>query len=109
MESLPSTCIVLGTWVMEVESPAWGLALLCSASCSCPAAPHTGIPNPPNACFPSPAWQQVEQQLDGSQSGESACGPVQYVEKTPNPGLKGNWAVVVRHFGVHQAWCAVSS
>ncbi|XP_054247161.1 MAPK regulated corepressor interacting protein 2 [Indicator indicator] len=34
------------------------------------------------------AWQQVEQQLDGSQSGESTCGPVQYVEKNPNPGLK---------------------
>ncbi|XP_062359763.1 MAPK regulated corepressor interacting protein 2 isoform X3 [Cinclus cinclus] len=34
------------------------------------------------------AWQQVEQQLDGSRSGESACGPVQYVEKTPDPGLK---------------------
>ncbi|NWH44928.1 MCRI2 protein, partial [Fregata magnificens] len=29
-----------------------------------------------------------EQQLDGSRSGESACGLVQYIEKTPNPGLK---------------------
>ncbi|XP_035751562.1 MAPK regulated corepressor interacting protein 2 [Egretta garzetta] len=47
------------------------------------------IPKAPTACFPpTPAWQQVEQQLDGSRSGESACGPVQYVEKTPNPGLK---------------------
>ncbi|XP_068276261.1 MAPK regulated corepressor interacting protein 2 isoform X3 [Nyctibius grandis] len=44
-------------------------------------------PNPPTACSP-PAWQQVEQQLDGSRSGDSARGPVQYVEKTPNPGLK---------------------
>ncbi|XP_010003354.1 PREDICTED: protein FAM195A, partial [Chaetura pelagica] len=34
------------------------------------------------------AWQQVEQQLDGSRSEESARGPVQYVEKSPNPGLK---------------------
>ncbi|KAF4798519.1 hypothetical protein TURU_063399 [Turdus rufiventris] len=41
-----------------------------------------------NVRFVYEAWQQVEQQLDGSQSGESACGPVQYVEKTPNPGLK---------------------
>uniref|UniRef100_A0A8C3N1V1 Uncharacterized protein n=1 Tax=Geospiza parvula TaxID=87175 RepID=A0A8C3N1V1_GEOPR len=45
------------------------------------------VPNPPSL-VPSPAWQQVEQQLDSSRSGESACGPVQYVEKTPNPGLK---------------------
>ncbi|NXC11245.1 MCRI2 protein, partial [Orthonyx spaldingii] len=41
-----------------------------------------------NVRFIYEAWQQVEQQLDGSRSGESACGPVQYVEKTPNPGLK---------------------
>ncbi|XP_017601170.1 PREDICTED: protein FAM195A [Corvus brachyrhynchos] len=41
-----------------------------------------------NVRFVYEAWQQVEQQLDGSRSGESACGPVQYVEKTPNPGLK---------------------
>uniref|UniRef100_A0A8C0FJT8 MAPK regulated corepressor interacting protein 2 n=1 Tax=Bubo bubo TaxID=30461 RepID=A0A8C0FJT8_BUBBB len=41
-----------------------------------------------NVRFVYEAWQQVEQQLDGSRNGESACGPVQYVEKTPNPGLK---------------------
>ncbi|XP_069665685.1 MAPK regulated corepressor interacting protein 2 isoform X1 [Haliaeetus albicilla] len=41
-----------------------------------------------NVRFVYEAWQQVEQQLDGSRSGESACGPVQYIEKTPNPGLK---------------------
>ncbi|PKK21977.1 family with sequence similarity 195, member A [Columba livia] len=41
-----------------------------------------------NVRFIYEAWQQVEQQLDGSRSGDSACGPVQYVEKTPNPGLK---------------------
>ncbi|XP_069726380.1 MAPK regulated corepressor interacting protein 2 [Phaenicophaeus curvirostris] len=41
-----------------------------------------------NVRFVYEAWQQVEQQLDGSRSGESACGPVQYVEKNPNPGLK---------------------
>ncbi|NXF22864.1 MCRI2 protein, partial [Rhodinocichla rosea] len=41
-----------------------------------------------NVRFVYEAWQQVEQQLDSSRSGESACGPVQYVEKTPNPGLK---------------------
>uniref|UniRef100_H0YYX0 MAPK regulated corepressor interacting protein 2 n=1 Tax=Taeniopygia guttata TaxID=59729 RepID=H0YYX0_TAEGU len=41
-----------------------------------------------NVRFVYEAWQQVEQQLDGSRSGESTCGPVQYVEKTPNPGLK---------------------
>ncbi|KFW75234.1 Protein FAM195A, partial [Manacus vitellinus] len=47
---------------------------------------ETPIPTPP---FPvPPTRQQVEQQLDGSRSGDSACGPVQYVEKTPNPGLK---------------------
>ncbi|XP_051637829.1 MAPK regulated corepressor interacting protein 2 isoform X1 [Manacus candei] len=51
-------------------------------------APQAGKPpsQPPPSC--SPAWQQVEQQLDSSRSGDSACGPVQYVEKTPNPGLK---------------------
>ncbi|XP_009325495.1 PREDICTED: protein FAM195A [Pygoscelis adeliae] len=41
-----------------------------------------------NVRFVYEAWQQVEQQLDGSRSGESTCGPVQYIEKTPNPGLK---------------------
>ncbi|XP_005054283.1 PREDICTED: protein FAM195A [Ficedula albicollis] len=41
-----------------------------------------------NVRFVYEAWQQVEQQLDGSRSGDSACGPVQYVEKTPDPGLK---------------------
>uniref|UniRef100_A0A8C5JUJ6 MCRI2 protein n=2 Tax=Passerellidae TaxID=1729112 RepID=A0A8C5JUJ6_JUNHY len=41
-----------------------------------------------NVRFVYEAWQQVEQQLDSSRSGDSACGPVQYVEKTPNPGLK---------------------
>ncbi|NXR15530.1 MCRI2 protein, partial [Semnornis frantzii] len=41
-----------------------------------------------NVRFIYEAWQQVEQQLDSSRSGESTCGPVQYVEKTPNPGLK---------------------
>lgn len=40
---------------------------------------------------PSTAWQEVEQQLDGGQRGESARGPVQYVEKTPNPRLKSEW------------------
>uniref|UniRef100_A0A8D2M3U6 MAPK regulated corepressor interacting protein 2 n=1 Tax=Zonotrichia albicollis TaxID=44394 RepID=A0A8D2M3U6_ZONAL len=49
--------------------------------------PWEPVPNPPGL-VPSPAWQQVEQQLDSSRSGDSACGPVQYVEKTPNPGLK---------------------
>lgn len=39
-------------------------------------------------CPLSPAWQEVEQQLDDSQRGESARGPVQYVEKTPDPSLK---------------------
>nr|XP_013795425.1 PREDICTED: protein FAM195A [Apteryx mantelli mantelli] len=41
-----------------------------------------------NVRFVYEAWQQVEQQLDDSQRGENVCGPVQYVEKTPNPGLK---------------------
>ncbi|XP_009988189.1 PREDICTED: protein FAM195A, partial [Tauraco erythrolophus] len=41
-----------------------------------------------NVRFIYEAWQQVEQQLDGSRSGESACGPVQYVEKNPNPRLE---------------------
>ncbi|NXA37515.1 MCRI2 protein, partial [Eudromia elegans] len=41
-----------------------------------------------NVRFVYEAWQQVEQQLDGSQRGENVRGPVQYVEKTPNPGLK---------------------
>uniref|UniRef100_A0A8B9BCD7 MAPK regulated corepressor interacting protein 2 n=1 Tax=Anser brachyrhynchus TaxID=132585 RepID=A0A8B9BCD7_9AVES len=41
-----------------------------------------------NVRFVYEAWQEVEQQLDDSQRGESARGPVQYVEKTPNPSLK---------------------
>lgn len=61
--------------------------------------PHPRLGNtcskaPLPVCTPA-AWQQVEQQLDGSRSGESACGPVQYVEKTPNPGLKSKWGAVV--------------
>lgn len=90
MEPLPSTCTVLGT---GTESPTRALALLCSASCSCPAAPPhwEPCPKPTQPRSPSPAWQQVEQQLDSSRSGDSACGPVQYVEKTPNPGLKSKW------------------
>ncbi|XP_051487959.1 MAPK regulated corepressor interacting protein 2 isoform X1 [Apus apus] len=46
------------------------------------------IPKLATGCSLPPAWQQVEQQLDGSRSEESARGPVQYVEKSPNPGLK---------------------
>lgn len=65
----------------------------------------TPVPNPPSACSPSPAWQQVEQQLDGSRSGESACGPVQYVEKTPNPGLKSKWEVVLALWGASGSGC----
>ncbi|XP_031451242.1 MAPK regulated corepressor interacting protein 2 [Phasianus colchicus] len=41
-----------------------------------------------NVRFIYEAWQEVEQQLDGGQRGESARGPVQYVEKTPDPKLK---------------------
>ncbi|KAM9098276.1 MAPK regulated corepressor interacting protein 2 [Sarcophilus harrisii] len=41
-----------------------------------------------NVRFVYEAWQQVEQQLVGSQAGESGPRPVQYVEKTPNPGLQ---------------------
>lgn len=108
MESLPSIYTMPGTSVAGMESPAWGLALLCSTSCSCPTAPHTGSPHPKpmQRLFPSPAWQQVEQQLDGSRSGESTCGPVQYVEKTPNPGLKSKWAVVVALRGASGSGCS---
>uniref|UniRef100_A0A8V0Z853 MAPK regulated corepressor interacting protein 2 n=1 Tax=Gallus gallus TaxID=9031 RepID=A0A8V0Z853_CHICK len=57
--------------------------------------PHTSVPeesytaaHEENVRFVYEAWQEVEQQLDGGQRGESARGPVQYVEKTPNPRLK---------------------
>uniref|UniRef100_A0A8C8R8T9 MAPK regulated corepressor interacting protein 2 n=1 Tax=Pelusios castaneus TaxID=367368 RepID=A0A8C8R8T9_9SAUR len=40
-----------------------------------------------NVRFVYEAWQQVERQLDDSRIGEGGCGPVQYVEKTPNPAL----------------------
>ncbi|XP_032655287.1 MAPK regulated corepressor interacting protein 2 isoform X1 [Chelonoidis abingdonii] len=40
-----------------------------------------------NVRFVYETWQQVEQQLDRSQPGESGRGPVQYTEKTPNPLL----------------------
>uniref|UniRef100_A0A8C9NG76 MAPK regulated corepressor interacting protein 2 n=1 Tax=Serinus canaria TaxID=9135 RepID=A0A8C9NG76_SERCA len=59
-----------------------------------------------NVRFVYEAWQQVEQQLDSSRSGESACGPVQYVEKTPNPGLKSKWAVVVALWGASGSGCS---
>ncbi|XP_038619165.1 MAPK regulated corepressor interacting protein 2 isoform X2 [Tachyglossus aculeatus] len=39
-----------------------------------------------NVRFVNEAWQQVQQQLDGHQQGQS--GPVQYEEKTPDPRLK---------------------
>lgn len=53
----PAPYTVLGTLVAGMESPAWGLAVLCSASCSCPAAPHPGSPHPkPSQClFPLPS------------------------------------------------------
>ncbi|NXC42639.1 MCRI2 protein, partial [Penelope pileata] len=41
-----------------------------------------------NVRFVYEAWQEVEQQLDGGHRGDSARGPVQYVEKIPNPQLK---------------------
>ncbi|EOA95149.1 Uncharacterized protein C16orf14-like protein, partial [Anas platyrhynchos] len=53
--------------------------------------PHTAGPE---ECYTAAheenvrSWQEVEQQLDDSQRGESARGPVQYVEKTPDPSLK---------------------
>ncbi|XP_072205433.1 MAPK regulated corepressor interacting protein 2 [Excalfactoria chinensis] len=57
--------------------------------------PHTCVPeenytaaHEENVRFVYEAWQEVEQQLDGGQRGESTRGPVQYVEKTPNPRLK---------------------
>ncbi|NXS04533.1 MCRI2 protein, partial [Oxylabes madagascariensis] len=59
-----------------------------------------------NVRFVYEAWQQVEQQLDGIRSGESACGPVQYVEKTPNPGLKSKCAVVVGLWGTSGSGCS---
>lgn len=71
-------------------------ALLCVLLLPCSPLPWH---KPTQCLFPSPAWQQVEQQLDGSRSGDSACGPVQYVEKTPNPGLKSEWAVLVALWG----------
>uniref|UniRef100_A0A8C9EXK1 MAPK regulated corepressor interacting protein 2 n=1 Tax=Pavo cristatus TaxID=9049 RepID=A0A8C9EXK1_PAVCR len=60
--------------------------------------PHTSVPeesytaaHEENVRFVYEAWQEVEQQLDRGQRGESARGPVQYVEKTPNPRLKSEW------------------
>ncbi|XP_053221018.1 MAPK regulated corepressor interacting protein 2 isoform X1 [Podarcis raffonei] len=41
-----------------------------------------------NVRFVYEAWQQVQQQLDGVQQGDSRSGPVQYTEKTPGPELK---------------------
>ncbi|RLV94086.1 hypothetical protein DV515_00013267 [Chloebia gouldiae] len=57
MESLPSIYTMLGTSVAGMESPAWGLALLCSTSCSCPTAPHIGNPHPKpmQRLFPLPS------------------------------------------------------
>lgn len=53
MEPLPSTCTVLGT---GTESPTRALALLCSASCSCPTAPALGALSQTHpASFPLPS------------------------------------------------------
>ncbi|XP_034987489.1 MAPK regulated corepressor interacting protein 2 [Zootoca vivipara] len=41
-----------------------------------------------NVRFVYEAWQQVQQQLDGVQQGDSRSAPVQYTEKTPGPELK---------------------
>ncbi|XP_061455338.1 MAPK regulated corepressor interacting protein 2 [Rhineura floridana] len=41
-----------------------------------------------NVRFVYGAWQQVQQQLDNVQQGDSQSGPVQYSEKTPSPELK---------------------
>ncbi|XP_066465541.1 MAPK regulated corepressor interacting protein 2 [Tiliqua scincoides] len=41
-----------------------------------------------NVRFVYEAWQQVERQLNNSRPGEQGSGPVQYMEKTPNPDLK---------------------
>ncbi|XP_037680697.1 MAPK regulated corepressor interacting protein 2 isoform X2 [Choloepus didactylus] len=41
-----------------------------------------------NVRFVSKAWQQVEQQLDGSPAGESGPRAVQYTERTPDPRLQ---------------------
>ncbi|XP_028562417.2 MAPK regulated corepressor interacting protein 2 [Podarcis muralis] len=41
-----------------------------------------------NVRFVYEAWQQVQQQLDSVQQGDSRSGPVQYTEKTPGPELK---------------------
>lgn len=99
---------MLGTSVAGMGSPAWVPALPCHWLLLLSRSPPLGweirIPKLSTACSspppPPPAWQQVEQQLDGSRSGESACGPVQYVEKTPNPGLKSKWEAVVALGGV---------
>lgn len=61
----------------------------------CRVLPALGFTHSP----PSTAWQEVEQQLDGGQRGESARGPVQYVEKTPNPRLKREWGARVGREG----------
>lgn len=42
------------------------------------------------------AWQRVEQLLGGGPAGESGPGPVQYVEKTPNPRLQSEPSPALR-------------
>lgn len=98
--------MVLGVLVAGLGSPAWVPALPCTTCCS---SPGLGNPHPKTACRvpscrPPSAWQQVEQQLDSSRSGESVCGPVQYVEKTPNPGLKSKWEAVGALRGALGSW-----
>nr|XP_033770930.1 MAPK regulated corepressor interacting protein 2 isoform X2 [Geotrypetes seraphini] len=41
-----------------------------------------------NVRFVHEAWQEVEQQLADGHQRKNGHGPVQYVEKTPNPILK---------------------
>lgn len=121
LERVGPSCVVLGTSVAGMGSAAWvpppSHQLLFLSRF-----PHPGLGNPyPKTIHcpffprisPTPAWQQVEQQLDSSRSGESACGPVQYVEKTPNPGLKSKWEAVGALRGCvgvmgAMSWCGLS-
>ncbi|XP_053133145.1 MAPK regulated corepressor interacting protein 2 [Hemicordylus capensis] len=62
-----------------------------------------------NVRFVYEAWQEVEQQLDGSRQGESGPGPVQYTEKAPTPELTNFVPIDLEEWWAQQFWAKIEN
>nr|XP_006113933.2 MAPK regulated corepressor interacting protein 2 [Pelodiscus sinensis] len=62
-----------------------------------------------NVRFVYEAWQQVEQELEGSRPGESGRGPVQYAEKTPSPTLTNFVPIDLEEWWAQQFLAAIEN